>query len=304
VAEGSITDGHSGPGSIGGLSTSELVRQARDDPQVKAVVLRVNSPGGSAFASELIRHQLELTRKAGKPVVVSMGDVAASGGYWIATASDEMLADAGTITGSIGVIAMLPTARQGLDKLGISTAGVSTTWLGGSFDPRRDLDPRLERLVQAGIDQTYRQFIEHVVVARKSTPEKIAAVAQGRVWTGSDALANGLVDRLGSLGDALKVAASRAKLEAGYRVQYIEAPPGRLQLWLQRLGVQFDVAGFVGRSGLQAMTEGLGLPGATIALGLMPPVAARMADDIAWLADQTAARKPFSALVHCLCSAP
>jgi protease-4 len=304
VAEGSITEGHSGPGSIGGLSTSELVRQARDDPKIKAVVLRVNSPGGSAFASELIRRELELTRKAGKPVVVSMGDVAASGGYWIATASDEMLADAGTITGSIGVIAMLPTAKQGLDKLGVSTAGVSTTWLGGGFDPRRDFDPRLEKLVQTGIDQTYRQFIGHVVTARKSTPEKIAEVAQGRVWTGADALSRGLVDRLGSLGDALQVAASRAKLAVGYRVQYIEAPPGRLQLWLQRLGVQFDVAGFVGRSGLQAMAETLGLPGATIALGLMPPVAAQMADDMAWLADQAAARKPFSALVHCLCSAP
>ena len=295
VAEGSIGDGRAGPGAIGGLSTSELIRQAREDDQIKAVVLRVNSPGGSAFGSELIRRELELTRQAGKPVVVSMGDVAASGGYWISLAADEMLADASTITGSIGVIAMLPTAERALAKLGTHTSGVSTTWLGGGFDPRRALEPRLEKLIQTSVDHTYFEFTRRAAEARKLTREQIDAVAQGRVWTGKDALARGLVDRLGSYGDALDAAAKRAQL-TDYRVQYIEAEPGRLQQWLQRLGISLDV---------QALTAApADLQGAMVAVGLLPPVAAQMADELAWLGEMTARPQPFAAVTHCLCAAP
>ena len=295
VAEGSIGDGRAGPGAIGGLSTSELIRQAREDDQIKAVVLRVNSPGGSAFGSELIRRELELTRKAGKPVVVSMGDVAASGGYWISLAADEMLADASTITGSIGVIAMLPTAERALAKLGTHTSGVSTTWLGGGFDPRRALEPRLEKLIQTSVDHTYFEFTRRAAEARKLTREQIDAVAQGRVWTGKDALARGLVDRLGSYGDALDAAAKRAQL-IDYRVQYIEAEPGRLQQWLQRLGISLDV---------QALAAApASLHGAMVAVGLLPPVAAQMADELAWLGEMTARPQPFAAVTHCLCAAP
>ena len=232
VAEGSIGDGRAGPGSIGGLSTAELIRQAREDKRIKALVLRVNSPGGSAFGSELVRRELELTRQAGKPVVVSMGDVAASGGYWISLAADEVLADEATITGSIGVVAMLPTAEGAFDKLGIHAAGQSTTWLGTAYDLRKGIDPRFVQLVQASVDHIYRDFTTRAATARKTTPEKIDAVAQGRVWAGKDALALGLVDRLGSLGDAMKVAAARAKLAEGYSVEYVETPPGKLDLWL------------------------------------------------------------------------
>jgi protease-4 len=299
VAEGSIGDGHAGPGAIGGLSTGELIRQARDDEQIRAVVLRVNSPGGSAFGSELIRRELELTRQAGKPVVVSMGDVAASGGYWISLAADEVLADAATITGSIGVIAMLPTAERGLDRLGVHTGGFGTTWLGSGFDPRRALEPRLEKLIQSSVDHTYFEFIRRAAAARKQTREQIDAVAQGRVWTGQDALARGLVDRLGSYGDALQAAAARVKLPAGYRVQYIEAEPGRLQQWLQRLGVGVD-----GRA-LTALTAASSTwQGAMVALGLLPPVAEQMADELAWLGEQGSKAQALAAVTHCLCTAP
>ena len=216
VAEGEIGDGEAPPGRIGGLSTAALIRKARDDEQVKALVLRVDSPGGSAFGAELIRRELELTRKAGKPVVVSMGDLAASGGYWVATAADEVIADAATVTGSIGVFTLLPTAEKALDKLGVHTGGAPTTWLGGAYDPRRAIDPRFAALVQSSVDHTYAEFIAKVAAARQRTPAQIDAVAQGRVWTGAQALERGLVDRLGSYGDALDAAAARGKL-AGRR---------------------------------------------------------------------------------------
>lgn len=181
VAEGEIVDGDVGPGRIGGDSTARLIRKARENDAIKAVVLRVNSPGGSAFASEVIRRELELTRRAGKPVVVSMGDVAASGGYWISMSSDAVIADPGTVTGSIGVFGILPTAEGLMDKLSLHTGGVTTTWLAGGYDPRRPLDPRLQAAVQSGIDSTYARFTGLAAQARKSTPEQIDTVAQGRI---------------------------------------------------------------------------------------------------------------------------
>ncbi|MBI3369637.1 MAG: signal peptide peptidase SppA, partial [Burkholderiales bacterium] len=235
VAEGEISEGEAPPGAIGGRSTAELVRQARDDDKIKAIVLRVDSPGGSAFGSELVRRELELTRLAGKPVVVSMGDLAASGGFWISMAADEVIADEATITGSIGVVAMLPSGEQAMGKLGLHTGGYATHWLVGAYDPRRGLDPRFEKLLQSSIDHVYADFTGKVAAARKTTPDKIDAVGQGRVWTGAQARERGLVDRTGSYADALKAAAARAKLADGYRIQYIEPEPGRAERVLNLL---------------------------------------------------------------------
>lgn len=294
VAEGEIGDGEAPPGRIGGLSTAALIRKAREDEQVKALVLRVDSPGGSAFGAELIRRELELTRAAGKPVVVSMGDMAASGGYWISTAADEVIADAATITGSIGVFTLLPTAEQALDKLGVHTAGVTTTWLGGAYDPRRAIDPRFTTLLQSNVEHIYAEFIAKVAAARKRTPQQIDAVAQGRVWTGAQALERGLVDRLGSYGDALTAAAQRGKLAGAdsgdFRITYLEREPGRLQQLLELFGgTVFE--------GLARQFE-LMLPGAGLA------ATAEMRQDLQWLNELTQRRQPFALAVHCLCSDP
>jgi protease-4 len=291
VAEGTIVDGTAPAGTVGGLSTAQLIRKAREDERIKAVVLRVNSPGGSAFGSELVRRELELTRAAGKPVVVSMGDVAASGGYWISLAADEVIADRSTITGSIGVIGLFPTGEKLMDKIGVHTDGVTTTWLGGSADPRRPMDPRFQQVVQSAIDNAYRQFIGLAAQARKTEPAKVDAVGQGRVWTGAQAKERGLVDRLGSYGDALDAAAARAKLDKGYRVAYIEKEPSSFA----RV-VQF----FTGSA--EVLT-----PRVEIDLGLDPlasPMAGQALRDLATIAGLADGRKPFAAVVHCLCTAP
>ena len=248
-------------------------------------------PGGSAFGSELVRRELEITRKAGKPVVVSMGNLAASGGYWISMAADEIIADEASITGSIGVVGLLPTAQGAMDKLGIHTGGVTTTWLADAYDPKRALNPRFAQLVQGFVDGTYRDFTVLVASARKSTPEKINQLAQGRVWSGKDAQARGLVDRLGNLGDAIASATKLAKLAADPRIEYVEATPGRLQRLLEQFGVtQADVG--LPQTGLRA---------ALVASGLLPPVAQTLAQDLGWLADVAERHKPFAAVVHCLC---
>jgi protease-4 len=292
VAEGEIVDGRAPAGVVGGLSTSALIRKARDDEHIKAIVLRVNSPGGSVFGSELVRRELEVTRAAGKPVVVSMGDLAASGGYWISTSADEVIADAGTVTGSIGVFGLLPSVDQAFDKLGVHVDGVTTTWLGGARDMRRPLDPRFGALVQSSIDHIYADFTGKVAKARKTTPEKIDAVAQGRVWTGAQALERGLVDRLGSYGDALDSAATRAKLGKDYRVVYLERDQGRIARLVEMFNA--TLAGIVG-DGLAQTLAGLGLP---------TTAAADLARDVGGLLDVAAAKRPFSAVVHCLCEAP
>ncbi len=292
VAEGEIVDGSAPAGVVGGLSTSALIRKARDDDRIKAIVLRVNSPGGSVFGSELVRRELEVARAAGKPVVVSMGDLAASGGYWISTSADEVIADAGTVTGSIGVFGLLPTADKALDKLGVHVDGVTTTWLGGARDLRKPLDPRFGELVQASIDHIYADFTAKVAQARKTTPEKIDAVAQGRVWTGAQALERGLVDRLGSYGDALDSAATRAKLDKDYRIIYLERDPGRFARLIEMF--EATVARVVG-DGLAQSVAGLGVP--ALAAG-------DLARDVGGLLDVATAKRPFAAVVHCLCEAP
>jgi protease-4 len=290
VAEGEIVDGDAGPGRVGGDSTARLIRQAREDDHVKALVLRINSPGGSAFASEIVRRELELTRKAGKPVIVSMGDVAASGGYWISMSSDQVIADPATITGSIGVFAMLPTADKLLDKLSVHTGGYATTWLAGGFDPRRPLDPRLAATIQAGVDNTYQQFTTLAAAARKSSQPQIDAVAQGRVWTGAQALDRKLVDKLGSLGDALAEAGSRAKLKADTQPVYLEKQPGRFEQFIDSLDA-------VLAPGLSEAIRNQ--------LGFVPPAVLTDAGrELASLRDLTEGRKPYAALVHCLCTSP
>ncbi len=290
VAEGEIVDGTAGPGKVGGDSTAKLIRQAREDENVKALVLRVNSPGGSAFASEIIRRELELTRKAGKPVVVSMGDVAASGGYWISMSSDEVIAEAGTITGSIGVFGMLPTADKLLEKLSINTGGHTTTWLAGGYDPRRPLDPRMASVVQSGINHIYADFTGKAAAARKKSVAEIDAVAQGRVWTGAQALERGLVDRLGSFDDAIKSAAAKAKLGPDARVSYVEGEMGR---WERLLSSLEDVLAPSIAAAIRAE------------LGLTVPKALQEASaDLAFVAEMGGSGKPFGAVVHCLCSAP
>ena len=223
VAKGEILDGTQPAGTIGGDSTARVLRRAREDDAVKAVVLRVDSPGGSAFASEIIRRECELVRKAGKPLVVSMGSVAASGGYWISTASDEIWAAPETITGSIGIFGMFPTIDKPLAKyLGVHADGVGTTRFSDVLRPDRPLDPAVADVVQQGIDHGYEEFLARVSQARKMTPEQVDKIARGRVWSGEDAKGIGLVDQLGGLDQAIESAAKRAKLEKGYRVWYVE----------------------------------------------------------------------------------
>jgi protease-4 len=223
VAKGDILDGTQPAGTIGGDSTARLLRRAREDDSVKAVVLRVDSGGGSAFASEIIRRECELVRQAGKPLVVSMGSVAASGGYWIATASDEIWAAPETVTGSIGIFGVFPTIDKPLAKyLGVHTDGVGTTRFSDTLRPDRPLDPAVADIAQQYIDNGYRDFLTRVAQARKMTPEQVDKIARGRIWSGEDAKGIGLVDQLGSLDQAIESAAKRAKLEKGYRVWYIE----------------------------------------------------------------------------------
>ncbi|MDN2671046.1 signal peptide peptidase SppA [Janthinobacterium sp. SUN026] len=294
IASGEIGDGIAPPGAIGGLSTSRLIRQAREDKSIKAVVLRVDSPGGSAFSSELIRRELELTRAAGKPVVVSMGNVAASGGYWISTSSDEVIADAATITGSIGVFAILPTADKVVEKLGIHTAGSPTTWLADAGNPLRPLDPRFAQVIQGSINHVYGDFLNLAAKARKTTPEKINEVAQGRVWTGLQAKERNLVDRIGSYGDALASAAKRANLGADYRVTYLEQETSNVDRLIGMFGSKAMASLGLGEH-VKLGLAGTGLP-ADAALG--------MAQDLSWLSGITREHKPFMALTHCLCEVP
>lgn len=222
VAQGEITSGTQKPGKIGGESTSALIRKARHDDDVKALVLRVDSPGGQVFPSEQIRREVELTQKAGKPVIVSMGDLAASGGYWISMNADEIIADPSTITGSIGIFGLWMSTTDTMAKVGIHTDGVATTQLAGAFNPARPLQPIVQNTLQTVINNGYDKFITSVAKARNMSVDDVDAVARGRVWSGSQAKDRGLVDRLGLLDDAIKEAAKRADLGDGYSVQYVE----------------------------------------------------------------------------------
>ncbi|QBB69180.1 signal peptide peptidase SppA [Pseudolysobacter antarcticus] len=222
VAEGEMSGAEQPAGAIGGESTARLLREAREDENLKAIVLRVNSPGGEAFVSEVIRREVELTRKAGKPIVVSMGDVAASGGYWISMNADEIWAEPNTITGSIGIFGLFMNIPNTLAKIGIHADGVGTTSLAGAFDVRLPLDPKVGALIQSVIDKGYQNFIGKVAAARGKTAAQIDLIARGRVWSGIQAKERGLVDQLGGLREATASAAKRAHLGDDYRVTYVE----------------------------------------------------------------------------------
>jgi protease-4 len=226
VAAGEIVPGEQPPGMIGSDTLAWQLRDARLDDAVKAVVLRIDSPGGSTFASEVIRRQVEALRKAGKPVVASMGSLAASGGYYIAMDADRIVASPATLTGSIGVFAMFPTFERSLERLGVHSDGVGTTALSGEFRPERSLGEAGRDILQQSIEYEYRQFIGRVAKARGRTPEQIDAVAQGRVWSGEDASSLGLVDQLGRLEDAVDLAAELAELGDEYHVEFADAPLG------------------------------------------------------------------------------
>jgi protease-4 len=223
IAKGLILDGEQPSGRIGGDTLAELIRQARHNRQIKAVVLRIDSGGGSAFASEIIRKEVELTRSSGKPVVASMSSAAASGAYWIATAADEIWASPTTLTGSIGIFSAFATFDKTLNHLGINTDGIGTTELSGSFDPSRPLNPVLAAVLQRTIAQGYKRFIERVAEGRKLSPEDVEKAAQGRVWSGKEALTLGLVDKLGDLKSAVQSAAGLAGLD-DFEVIYLERP--------------------------------------------------------------------------------
>ncbi|MBD8899418.1 signal peptide peptidase SppA [Rhodanobacter sp. DHG33] len=241
VAEGEIAGGKQQPGSIGGESTAALIRAAREDKRTEALVLRVNSPGGEVYAAEQIRREVALTREAGIPVVVSMGDVAASGGYWISMNADRIVAEPNTITGSIGIFGMYYSVPNTLAKLGVQSDGVATGPMAGAFDITRPLDPRVGSVIQAIIDKGYRDFVGGVAKARGKSFDAVDAIAQGRVWTGSQALDRGLVDQLGGLGDAEDAAAKLAKLGTDYSVRYQQAPMGVVESFLVGFGQSASV---------------------------------------------------------------
>ena len=234
VASGMILDGEQRAGQVGGDTLADLIRQARDDEHVKAVVLRIDSEGGSAFAAEIIRQELLSLQEAGKPLVVSMGSIAASGGYWIAANADEVWAMPATITGSIGIFGAFPTLEKSLDALGVHTDGVGTTALAGAMRIDRPLDAVTARAIQSNINNGYRRFLDVVADGRDMEVADVDKIAQGQVWSGKDAQQIGLVDNLGGLNDAIKAAAARAQLKH-YEVRDIEAPLSVPEALVQKL---------------------------------------------------------------------
>jgi protease-4 len=223
VAQGTIMPGEQAPGLIGADSTVELIRQAQQNDAIRSVVVRVDSPGGSAIASEEIRAALVQLQQAGKPVVVSMGGTAASGGYWIAATADEIWASPATITGSIGVIGVIPTFENALAYLGVGVDGVGTTALSGSGDPLSGLDETMQLIFQSNVEDAYRRFLQLVADGRNMSVAEVDAIAQGRVWTGEQALGLGLVDSLGDLDQAVNAAAQLAGLNEWESV-YLQRP--------------------------------------------------------------------------------
>jgi len=232
VGSGEIVDGSGGGGVIAGDDMSALIRKARLDADIKALVLRIDSPGGSVLASEKIYREVLAFKETGRPVVVSMGDLAASGGYYIAAPADEIWASPATITGSIGIFGLFPTAPRALDKIGVNTDGVGTTPLSGELRLDRPVGPAAATLLQATIERGYEDFLARVSKGRNKSRDDVDAVAQGRVWSGRDAKDRGLVDQLGSLDQAIAAAAKRAGLEEGkYERDYLESDKS----WAQEL---------------------------------------------------------------------
>jgi protease-4 len=289
VAQGEIVDGEQPQGMVGGVSASALIRAAREDDEIKALVLRVDSPGGSVFASEQIRREVELTKAAGKPVVVSMANVAASGGYWISMNADRIYADESTITGSIGIFGLMIRAPRTLEKIGVRSDGVTTTPWAAAFDMTRPMDDPTKQVVQSVIDHGYSQFISKAAKARKQTPEAIDANARGRVWSGFQAKQKGLIDAFGGLQVAIDDAAARAKLgKNDYRVDYIEEPMSPFEQFVSNLAGNSETQGLV--------------RWASPALGLIQQtrMGQQIRADLQWLDRNTS--KPVNAVAHCFCT--
>ncbi len=294
IAQGEILDGEQPPGAVGGPSTAALIERAREDENVKALVLRVDSPGGSVFASEQIRREIELTREAGKPVIASMANVAASGGYWISMNADEIWADPSTITGSIGIFGLLFTAPETLKKIGVRVDGVGTTELAGALDLRKPLEPMLGNIVQSLIEKGYRDFISKVAQAREREPEAINEVARGRVWSGAQAQERGLVDSLGGFNDALAAAARRAKLEPSeFRTIYVEEELSPFEQFIDTATSQPSTRRAIAAFGAVATPLGWFAIDAT--------TRAELARDLPWLLPPPQGARPFRGLVHCFC---
>ncbi len=231
VAQGGISGGDQPPGTVGGESLSRMLREARNDDDIKAIVLRVDSPGGGVLPSERIRHQIELARTGGKPVIVSMSSVAASGGYWISINADQIFANPTTITGSIGVFAALPKAGTLMNNVGVNTDGVATTDIAGALNLGTELPEQVAAAFQSSVDETYQDFIGHIAEARNLDVAAVDEVGRGRVWSGAQALERGLVDQLGGLDDAIDAAAQLAGV-SDYQVRYVEQQPTAFERFL------------------------------------------------------------------------
>jgi protease-4 len=237
TATGNIMDGRHSPGTIGGDTLAAVLREAKYDDDVKAVVIRIDSGGGSVLASEVIRQQVAALKAAGKPVVASFSSIAASGAYYFSTAATEIWAEPTTITGSIGVIAFVPTFEGLLGKVGVAFDGVATSELAGATRVDKELSPVLKDVLQTGVDHEYRNFLSLVAASRHRTPEQIDAIAQGRVWIGTKAKELGLVDHLGGLPEAIEAAAGLAKLPKGkYAVDYRQQPTSWREQLVRNLG--------------------------------------------------------------------
>ena len=293
VASGEIRSGEQPTGQIGGMTTSALLRQARKDKAIKAVVLRVNSPGGEVYPSEQIRREIVGLKQAGKPVIVSMGDVAASGGYWISMDANKIYANTTTITGSIGIFGLIPNLTHTLSKLGVHTDGVATTPFAGSMDVTRPMDPKVAQMIQSIINKGYLDFTTRVAQARHQTVAQIDVVARGRVWTGAQAMERGLIDAFGDTHDALEEAARQAKLAKNdYRVVYVEKQSSPFSLFLGNFATT-HIGSWV-LSHLPFLPQSL--------LKILP----RSTDTVSLIQHQAesfqAGEKRVVPLAHCLCS--
>ena len=290
VARGVIMPGEAPAGTVGADSTARLLREARYDDSIKSVVLRVDSPGGSAFASEVVRREVELLRQAGKPIVVSMSSVAASGGYWIAMGADEVWAHPQTITGSIGIYAYFPTFDKPLAKhLGVRVDGVGTTTLAGRMRPDMPLPEGAKEILRLGLEHGYRQFTSLVADARGMSLDAVEKVAGGRVWSGVDAAEAGLVDSLGGLQEAVASARKKGGLDSDAPVRYIVRQPTAREALLTTM-----LARAARMPGLrEAIARRVG-PRDLFDAG----VRRRFVDELALLA---AAGDPSRQLAHCFC---
>jgi protease-4 len=289
VASGQIVDGEAPPGTVGGDTLAALIRQATDDEELDALVLQVDSPGGSVFASELIFQELLAWRETGRPLIASMSSVAASGGYYIAIPADRIFAAPTTITGSIGVGAVVPTFQRGLARLGVRVDGIGTTSLAGQFQPSRELGPDARRVIQASVDNVYELFVGKVAAGRDMSVDRADSLARGRVWVGADALEMGLIDSPGGLEEAIAAAADAAGLADGdYAVDFIARPLNFREQLAGSFAVR--VARWAAWLGLDDSFSGVaGIPGLLQAVG----------EQTAWLARFN---DPGGLYYHCFCS--